>query len=473
VSTEAVLSIPDSGPVGPGTPKARRLLFGLGATALSPLVTVVAQVVSVPVFLHYWGPRLYGEWLLLSTIPWYLSLSDVGFGSVAGNEMTMRVAVGDREGALRSFQSAWVMVVLISAALTVGVVAVTFTLPLGRWLKVQTMTAATLHGVMLLLTVYALEALQSTLLTSAFRCDGNYALGTLLLNLIRLFEALGSALAAACSAGPLIVAAVLVAIRWVGLALMVVLLRSRSPWICWGMRHARAACVRQMAGPVIAFMAFPFGNALSIQGMLAAVGIVLGPLAVTGFSTMRTLARSAFMILETIKQTIWPELSAAFALENWAYARKLHARACQGSFVACAAAVSFLGVFGDRIYRLWTHGQLPFDRALFRALLLVVLADSLWYASSATSIACNLHQKVAVAYAAGSAASVVVAYLALPSLGLMAAALALLLVDVAMIPYVLQSSLSILQDTPRTFLREFWHLPNWRTFSERMVTSRQ
>ncbi len=472
MSAEAVTSITDSGQVGPGTPAARRLFLGLGATVLSPLVTVIAQVVSVPVFLHYWGPRLYGEWLLLSTIPWYLSLSDVGFGSVAGNEMTMRVAVGDREGALRNFQSAWVMVALISAVLTLGVVTVTFTLPLGRWLKVQTMTAGAFHGVMLLLTVYALGSLQSTLLTSAFRCDGNYALGTLLLNLFRLFEALGTALAAA-SAGPLIVAAVLVGIRWTGLVLMAVVLGSRSPWIAWGMRHARASCVREMAGPAMAFMAFPFGNALSIQGMLAVVGIVLGPLAVTVFSTMRTLTRSAFIILETIKQTIWPELSAAFGVENWGYARKLHARACQGSFVACAAAVSFLGVFGDRIYHLWTHGRLSFDRGLFRALLLVVLADSLWYASSATSIACNLHQKVAMAYAAGSAASVVVAYLTLPALGLMAAALALLVVDVAMIPYVLQSSLSILRDTPRSFFRELWRVPNWRVFSGRMVASRQ
>jgi O-antigen/teichoic acid export membrane protein len=437
------------------------------------LVTVIAQVVSVPVFLHYWGPTLYGEWLLLSTIPWYLSLSDVGLGSVAGNEMTMRVAAGDRQGALGNFQSAWVIIALVSAVLAVGMVAVTFKLPLGRWLRVHTMTAGQFHGVMLLLTAYALGSLQSTLLTSGFRCDGNYALGTFLLNILRLSETLGSALATACSAGPLIVAAVLMGIRWAGLIVMATLLAARSPWIVWGVRYARAACVREMASPAVAFMAFPFGNAVSIQGMLAVVGIVLGPLAVTAFSTMRTLTRFAFIILETIKQSIWPELSAAFGVENWAYARKLHATACQGSLVACAAAVAFLGVFGERIYRLWTHGCVTFDPALFRALLLVVLADSFWYASSATSIACNLHQKVAVAYAAGSAASVVVAYWTLSKLGLIAAALALLVVDVAMTPYVWHSSLSILRDTPRSFLRELWRLPNWRAFSERIVAPRQ
>lgn len=91
----------------------RRLLRGIGATALYPIVSAVIQLVSVPVFLRFWGPSLYGEWLLLSTVPTYLSLTDMGFGSVAGNDMTMRVAAGDRTGALRSFQSAWVMICVI------------------------------------------------------------------------------------------------------------------------------------------------------------------------------------------------------------------------------------------------------------------------------------------------------------------------------------------------------------------------
>jgi O-antigen/teichoic acid export membrane protein len=457
----------------PSTSALRRLFLGLGATALAPLVTVIAQVVSVPVFLYSWGPKLYGEWLLLSTIPWYMSLSDVGFGSVAGNEMTMRVAARDREGALRSFQSAWAIICLVSAALMLSVAAVTSTAPLGRWLNVQIIAGGELHGVLLLLTVYALGSLQSTLVASGFRCDGNYALGTLLINVFRLWEALGSTLAVAWSARPVTVAAVLAGIRWGGFCLMWIVLRHRSPWIVWGVRHARAASVREMASPAIAFMAFPLGNAISIQGMLVVVGVVLGPLAVTAFSTMRTLSRFAFIILETIKQSIWPELSAAFGVENWTYARKLHAKACQGSLLACACAVAFLAVFGARIYRLWTHGRVGFDPLLFKALLLVVVADSLWYASSATSIACNLHQKVALAYVFGSAASIIVAYLTLPVFGLVAAALALLAVDIPMTPYVLWSSISILRDTPRSFLRELCRAPNWRGWAGQILAPRQ
>src|SRR5258708_39598444 len=82
-----------------------RLIRGFGATALGPVVTAIVQIVSVPVFLHFWGGKLYGEWLIISAIPIYLALSDVGFATVACNDMTMRVAAGDRDGALETYQS--------------------------------------------------------------------------------------------------------------------------------------------------------------------------------------------------------------------------------------------------------------------------------------------------------------------------------------------------------------------------------
>src|SRR5260370_29677298 len=87
-----------------------RLIRGFGATALGPVVTAIVQIVSVPVFLHFWGVKLYGEWLILSAIPTYLMLSDMGFGSVAGNDMTMWLPSRDRDGGLETFQSPWVLI---------------------------------------------------------------------------------------------------------------------------------------------------------------------------------------------------------------------------------------------------------------------------------------------------------------------------------------------------------------------------
>ena len=73
----------------------RRLFLGFLSNVVSKFATSVIQLVQVPVFLHFWSVPLYGEWMIVTAIPTYLSLSNMGFGNVAGNEMTMMVARGE------------------------------------------------------------------------------------------------------------------------------------------------------------------------------------------------------------------------------------------------------------------------------------------------------------------------------------------------------------------------------------------
>src|SRR5215831_5063181 len=94
----------------------RRLLLNFVANWLGRLANTIILFVQVPVFLHFWSVPLYGDWLIINTVPTYLSFSNIGFGSVAGNEMTMLFARGDRDGALRIFQSCWWLISIICTA---------------------------------------------------------------------------------------------------------------------------------------------------------------------------------------------------------------------------------------------------------------------------------------------------------------------------------------------------------------------
>ncbi|MEI8158789.1 MAG: hypothetical protein WCH60_18160 [Burkholderiales bacterium] len=88
-----------------------KLLRNLGANPYGQLITIAIQLVSVPLYLHYWGVALYGEWLILSAIPAYLALSDIGFVSVALRERlgaagyVYAQAHLDREAVLQRFEA--------------------------------------------------------------------------------------------------------------------------------------------------------------------------------------------------------------------------------------------------------------------------------------------------------------------------------------------------------------------------------
>src|SRR6202012_1264936 len=119
----------------------KRMALGFLSNWVSRLAGTVIQLIQVPVFLHFWSVPLYGEWISINAIPAYLSFSNIGFGTVASNEMTMLMGRDDKAGALRVFQSCWWLISLICVA-TIGLLSVALaTLPVASWLKLSAISA--------------------------------------------------------------------------------------------------------------------------------------------------------------------------------------------------------------------------------------------------------------------------------------------------------------------------------------------
>jgi O-antigen/teichoic acid export membrane protein len=436
-----------------------RLFKGIGAQAFGQLVNLIVQIVTVPLFLHFWGKELYGEWLLLSTIPSYFTLADLGFASAAGTEMTMHVARGDKAGALRVFQSAWVLVTGLSLGITAVALLLIVFLPISHWLHLQQLSASDSR---LLLTVLVLEvffALQNGLIGIGYRCDGNYAVGSMIGSVKRLCESLTLALALAFHGSPFAVSVCYLAIEVLGNAVVAWDVRRRSPWLAYGIRHADRKTIRALALPAISFMAFPLGNALSLQAMVTVIGITLGPAAVVLFSTSRTLTRFVAQILGVITNTVWVELSAAFGTSNLALACALHRRACQAALWAAVPLCLLLLIVGPAVFGRWTQGRVAFDLVLFGLLLAVITANSLWSASYIVSVAANRHQRVALIYVAATCASLLLSVGLTKVAGIYGAAMALLVIDIAMIAFVVPQSLAMVGDTPVDYLRSILQPP--------------
>ncbi len=430
----------------------KRLIAGFWATALGPFVTMLVQLVSVPLFLHFWGSHLYGEWLIISAVPMYLSISDIGFGSVAGNDMAMRISAGDRPGALETFQSTWLLVAAISIIIAAAASFCIYLTPLPSWLQIRTIPVDQARLVLLLLSIYSLSVLQASTLLSGFRSDGKYPMGALATNLVRFTENAAVLGTLMLHAGPVRVALALASVRLVGTVAVSILLVANSPWLRFGYACATWQRIKDLAPPAFAFMAFPTGNALSIQGMTVLIGMLLGPVAVATFTPMRTLSRFPYQVIDSIKNAVWPELSSAYGAEKWDLARKLHRSSCQLAFWFALAAVVGLAIGGPWCFRLWTRGQVVMNVPCFDILLLVVVASSLWNTSSAVSVAANRHGHLAVQYILGTSGSLVLGLLLVRHLGLAGAAAALLACDLFMACFVVRASNKLLGDHTPEFV---------------------
>jgi len=431
-----------------------RLRNGLGAQGFSQAVNLFIRLAEVPLFLSFWGAQRYGEWLMIAAIPSYLAMADGGFTGCTQREMTMRMGAGDRQGAEAAFQSTWVLLLILSIAI-MGLAALTAALlPLDEWFKLKSMPGEILPAVILLLTAHILVGFQCGLIYGGYSCVGRYARGTLLAALMYLFDFIGLSLAVFLGGGPVEAAAGFLIGRQAGFLIFLIDLPNVAPWLRFGWRHASRAQIARLLRPSLASMAFPLGEALNTQGMRLVVGLMLGPVAVAAFSSIRTLCRSAMKPIVVIAHLIEPEMALAFGAGKHDLVRKLFTRSSQITIWATLPACMALWFVGEPLLDLWTRNQITMDVPLFAFLLLASATNSLWFTALMVPYATNRHGRVALIFLGANGSMLLMAAVLMSFSNLSGSGVAVLVAELAMAAWVLPMAFHLSKKSAHEWLMQ-------------------
>ena len=447
--------------MGPGGIR-QRVIRGVGAQAFGHVVRVAIQLVSVSLFIPFWGLHRYGEWLILTAVPSYLAFSDVGFVSAAVNDIIMSTARGETQKARAVFQS--IIVVLGVVALTVVVSLPIFAAvaPLGRWLNISTLNEVTIGWTILTLGLNACLVLWGSLLYGGFASVGKYGNGAIWIALTSLVEFCALALAVVLGAGVGVAAGAMLVGRLVCTGLMAASMARAAPFLRPGRPPHLRAELRRLLSPALASGAFPLGFALTLQGMVILVGVTLGPASAAIFSTLRTLSRAVIQLLASVSAVAMPEVSKAYGEGNVSLLRELNRRACQVATWITVPAVILLAVSGSVVLHVWTSGRVGTEGSLLYLFLAITVVDIFWYTNIAVLIATNRHQRVAMEYVVGCVLTLPLGWLLVGPLGLPGATLALLALELFMLGAVLRRTLPAVGDRLSQFalavVRPPWYL---------------
>jgi len=437
----------------------RRLMVGFATNVISRAAGTIIQFVQVPVLMHFWGETMFGTWVILTAIPGYLALSNIGFGSVAGNEMTMLMARGERDAALRAFQSCWWLISLMMGVVGSLLCVALYFLPMAKLLNLTGISEHDTSWALFWLGIALLFGQLEQLLQASYRSIARYSYGTFLKSALSLAAFAAQLVPVLMGYGPRTTAMVFGIANITVTLILCATVKHDIPWISYGWSHASFAEIKRLTRPSLAFMGFPLGIALNLQGSQMAVNYALGADAVAVFATARTISRTALQAVELVKNTVWPELSIAFGAGDVELVRKLHRRACQMALFISLGVVVVVAVLGPTFLHKWTLGKVPASPGLLGLLLIVVVFYALWSTSSTLVAAINLHERLATVYTFATGITVVVTYFAARKFGLYGAAGSLLLSELIMDAYVLPSSLRISHDTWGGFLRALAHYP--------------
>ena len=340
----------------------QRVMRGVFANMLSQSVIMATQLIVVPIFANLWGAERYGIWILLFTVPSYLALGDFGFGTAAGFRMTMEVAAGRKDAALATFQSA--AVVIAAAAGVIGAIGLLTIglLPVGNW-NTHGWTPHDVRLALSLLYAYGVVSLLSSLPAGGFLCVGLYALGTTAQTLTMLAEVIVALAIVLSGGGIVLLGAGYLVTRSVAIAVQMALLRRQVPLFAAGFSHVRLSVIGELLQPALAVMALPIAQALFLQGTALTVGLTVGPAAVAGFTTVRTLVRTGVQFTTLFNHAVMPEMSVASVSGNVDATRRIAFVTVAVSLAVALPGALLLSLFGQDVIHIWTRAPSRWTRS--------------------------------------------------------------------------------------------------------------
>lgn len=403
----------------------RRIIRGVGANGYSQLVTILVQIVSVPLFLSVWSLEQYGQWLLLAAIPAYLAMSDFGIVMISANRVTMLLASGSIASARRALQSSQAFLTVVStlvAAFSAVLLLPPFLpMPFGQRYALLFLILALICGQI------------GGLAESVFRSTQRFATGVAFGATARLIEWVGYCVGLWLGGSFMAVALGGLIARGIVTGLMLYRSTAGRTDLQYGLSDASMEEVRVVLRPALSYMAFTLSNALTFQGLTIVAGLFLGPAQLVVFNTYRTISRVAVQITSTLSHAVWPEFSRLFggsesALLELAYRRTLIIGMALALGMSVATLVSsplFLGV--------WTHQQVQFDLPLMIVFVLYAAVAGTSHTPRVLLMSTNSHNALGMWAVAVSVLSLAVSLLLANFMGLFGIAWAMVAGEVVLL----------------------------------------
>ena len=399
---------------------------GFAALTCGQGIRIAGYVVLVPVYLHYWPATLYGEWLALGSLATYLSALDLGVNTAGVNRLTQEYARDDLAAYARYQASALMFYAGLAGVGGLLLAVAVWQLPVSAWLGLRTISAGDTAWVAWFLGLQALVALPVGFLSALYRTTGRLAGSEWLANarsvvalgLVPLVLSWGGGIRALAASQLVPLGGVALFVAWHGWR--------RWPELTPRLTEARRAAMRELAAPSLLFATITLANAVALQGTVLLVVNRMGGTAVAIFVTSRTLTSLVRQAVFTVNNTVWPYLTAMEATGDYRRIRLMHRFLVSGSSALSVAFAAALWEVGDEVIATWTGGKLAADAALLKLLLLQVVLQAPWVASSVVPVACNRPRPVALASAVSSVLGLAAAGILIDRHGLAAIPLGLI-----------------------------------------------
>lgn len=424
------------------------------ASALQKGIRVAEQLLLVPFFISAWGAAYYGEWLTLTIIPTILGFSDLGFGSAAANSFILRYASNDKQGAANISKSGFLSIHLIVAS---GIIISFLALFILNHFHVFDKSLIDTQDAILALSflmIARIVGFYNPLNEAYFKSARKAAFSINLYSINSVSNLITGILILSFKGGIVLFALSNLIIAVFFTSFYAVMAHRTLPLRKEAKGTVLATEIKTIFKKGFGYLLSPVWQAIFFQGTTFVVRIVLGPVAVTIFNTVRTLTRAVNQANSMVIASVIPEIQYEIGAGNLPQARKLFRFGLSTITLIALVGVVFLYFGGPWLYEIWTRKALNPPDMMWNIFLVGILFNAMWWMSSDMLISANKPYQFTVPAVIITICAVVLSYLLSIYFGLTGAAIGSLMLDLALFFYILPSSCRLIEQPLSTLFKK-------------------
>jgi O-antigen/teichoic acid export membrane protein len=435
----------------------KKVVRSASAILACQVINAVGQIVLVPLFLSRWTSTAYGEWLALTAVVTSLSNMDLGMNSATRNALLAAWARGDVEEYKRIQGSSLAFYVPLAVVFTVLAILSTKLFPIASWMRISEMPPNAVRWIVVTLTARIMWQMSGAQIWNTYRNTGNMARTQWIYN-VHALVVTGATAATLRLGGDALQVAIFgslplvltVSVTWLALR------RTHRKYLP-SLRYARIDVVRSLIKPSLLFGVIMLAAAAGSDGPVVIVSRMLGGVAVALMVTTRTVANLIRQLVQTLLESVWPEMTRLEAVGATETLRRTHRLLIGVSACLCAAAAVVLWFEGPALMTFWTRGKLNPDPALLRTFLVCIYLQVAWVASSTVALSMSRHANLAGSYVASAVIILASTAFLAPRLGLIAVPLSVIAGEaVGCYHFVLRKSCAELGEAYGPFAARVW-----------------
>lgn len=351
----------------------KRLIQGISGQALLRVVNALSTLALVPLMIGSWGVVGFGEWMVITSLASYISYSNFGLVTTAGNDLVMQAASGQRERARHTFQMVTNVALYVLIPLFLAIAIAASFVPFQTFMNLTVLRDQDAFLIILLSLAQVWLGTVRGIYSASLYAAGYYGLSYLIGGTAKLIEISAIAILLLFFSGHQISAAAAMCGASL-LELIVVFGCSRrvSPWAVPNLRNFDLAWLRAQVKPTLGFGLGTFATqGILLNGPRVVLGAMLGGESVALYSVAVTAMRLLDQAVLLIAFPLEVEIARSTGQDNLKRAYELVVLGTQFAWLALIAGASFLLLFGPLIFHFWTHDRIAFDYSLM-ALLIVM-----------------------------------------------------------------------------------------------------